>query len=424
MNAIASFDPNAANHRRRSTLSPRDRRPSLQGRVAPAKRAIHPLLVGKFRACDALLRRMNRFSPLFDGAFGARRRHLDRIGETFDTLRDGASTVPPEKLALALTLYDVEEDVRLGVLDALAGEARGGVDEATLAVAADVAQATEKARSLALKVRERVGGDARMKSGYFKLAQFIVSTIVMLCLVSAQSGFGVERSNLYQALMGAMFGLTGSVAGSFVDISTRVSDPHMALQWMETYILDPIFAGEACGDGTCQSPEEQPIFQASTEARSFGASCRADCGVAPTRNARVEFNDPTKLYFAYKHMEAARAYGWRGADASRWGASDLVPVAGWNVCTTDRPQFGLDEDQVCVFDGDVVIEGRSYRSYELDVDQPTSFGESYDLELFDGAWEVRVAYDNFAWPAVPETTSGTPCPAKTSLARSHRSRFD
>ena len=220
MNAIASFDPNAANHRRRSTLSPR--RPSLQGRVAPAKRAIHPLLVGKFRACDALLRRMNRFSPLFDGAFGARRRHLDRIGETFDTLRDGAATVPPEKLALALTLYDVEDDVRLGVLDALAGEARGGVDEATLAVAADVAQATEKARSLALKVRERVGGDARMKSGYFKLAQFIVSTIVMLCLVSAQSGFGVERSNLYQALMGAMFGLTGSVAGSFVDISTRV----------------------------------------------------------------------------------------------------------------------------------------------------------------------------------------------------------
>ena len=78
MNAIASFDPNAANHRRRSTLSPR--RPSLQGRVAPAKRAIHPLLVGKFRACDALLRRMNRFSPLFDGAFGARRRHLRHCG--------------------------------------------------------------------------------------------------------------------------------------------------------------------------------------------------------------------------------------------------------------------------------------------------------------------------------------------------------
>ena len=58
-------------------------------------------------------------------------------------------------------------------------------------------------------------------------------------------------------------------------------------------------------------------------------------------------------------------------------------------------EFGTEEE-ICVFDGDVTIGGRPYRSHELDANH-TLFGGYLDLTLFEADWEVRVAYEGYAW---------------------------
>ena len=108
--------------------------------------------------------------------------------------------------------------------------------------------------------------------------------------------------------------------------------------------------------------------------------CQADCGPAPTRDVTVNFYDPWKLWYAYQIVDDAFENGWQGLSAFRWGAADVngerlvTPAAGWNICSKEKKEFGFFE-YVCVFDGDVFIEGLPYRTAELDVNSG-KFGDS------------------------------------------------
>ena len=50
---------------------------------------------------------------------------------------------------------------------------------------------------------------------------------------------------------------------------------------------------------------------------------------------------------------------------------------------------------MCLFDGDVMIEDLPYRQDEFDMYDSSSFGGSFDLTLFPGNWEIRVAFVNY-----------------------------
>ena len=79
-------------------------------------------------------------------------------------------------------------------------------------------------------------------------------------------------------------------------------------------------------------------------------------------------------------MDDAFENGWQGLSAFRWGAADVsgarlaTPAAGWNICSKSKKEFGFFET-VCVFDGDIFIEGLPYRSAELDINSG-KFGDS------------------------------------------------
>ena len=93
--------------------------------------------------------------------------------------------------------------------------------------------------------------------------------------------------------------------------------------------------------------------------------------------------------------------GWQGLSAYTWGASDINgnrvanAAAGWNICSKAKKEYGFFET-VCIFDGDIFVEGLPYRTAELDPGSGV-FGTSKDVELFGGEWELRLAYANFSW---------------------------
>lgn len=138
--------------------------------------------------------------------------------------------------------------------------------------------------------------------------------------------------------------------------------------WLEG-VLSTVYQPPNCGDGLCLGPEEYPSFQAHPEARSF-SGCRTDCGQAKTTPVTIDFFDPWKLQTAYQSVEAARTGGWNYGDgmlsAEEYDALDRTPAAGWNVCSRNLNEYGFFE-HVCLFDGDVSIDGLPYRTAELDI---------------------------------------------------------
>ena len=161
MNAISSYEASSKTRTRRQSHVAHQALTAASSKVAPARRAIHPDLAVRARQQDEFLRRLHRFSPLFDGAYGARKRHADRVGETFRSLRSAAAdegegeaeteaegaTLPTHMLSAALQIYDADVETVEGVVDALKGDATvaRGFDRRGLAMAADVAQATDGA---------------------------------------------------------------------------------------------------------------------------------------------------------------------------------------------------------------------------------------------------------------------------------------
>ena len=65
---------------------------------------------------------------------------------------------------------------------------------------------------------------------------------------------------------------------------------------------------------------------------------------------------------------------------------------------------------MCLFDGDTFIDGLPYRTAELDRTNAQYGGTSPTLALFEGNWELRIAFADFAlapnfdvaYPAVGE----------------------
>ena len=94
-------------------------------------------------------------------------------------------------------------------------------------------------------------------------------------------------------------------------------------------------------------------------------------------------------------MDDAFENGWQGLSAFRWGAADVsgarlaTPAAGWNICSKSKKEFGFFET-VCVFDGDIFIEGLPYRSAELDINSG-KFGDSKARALARRARRARRA---------------------------------
>ena len=82
-------------------------------------------------------------------------------------------------------------------------------------------------------------------------------------------------------------------------------------------------------------------------------------------------------------------------DADKYTGYDSSPVAGWNICSRNLKEEGFFET-VCMFDGDVFIEGLPYRTDELE-DGGSLFGGSLSFDLFEGLWELRIAFSGFSW---------------------------
>ena len=302
-----------------------------------------------------------------------------------------------DKVKDALSIYNVT----IAASDA--------VDLKSFRALVDAGLILEKARSCVRAVNRDFDDDRRMTRGYLGLLRYLATTILLLVVVCGQRGLRDDRTSTYQAIQGQMFATMTDIVGSDVTIRSSVTTVDAVVSWMTTNVLDPIFTAEVCGDGVCQAPEEQPDFVQTSDnsVRRFASiGCAADCGTAATRRVRISFVDPWKLYFAAKHMTAAVDHGWAGRTAATWGASDRYPAAGWNLCAVNHTEYGAFTD-VCLFDGDIVVEGLPFRTNELDL-SGGNFGGSIELDLFEAQWELRLAYVNFSWPSLADAPDLTP----------------
>ncbi|KAH8077599.1 hypothetical protein JL720_9983 [Aureococcus anophagefferens] len=170
--------------------------------------------------------------------------------------------------------------------------------------------------------------------------------------------------------------------------------------------VETIFGRSTCGNGVCEAPDEHPSGAAATRATEGG--CTFDCGAIATVEVGVTFFDAHK-YRSAAQLVRALAYQdkVRGFTPLQWGAVDernqllRTPAAGWNVCSRTDALAGHFE-KVCVFDGDVFIDGLPYRTLELDVDDAAHFAAKKTASLYAGDWELVYAFANFSW-VHPET---------------------
>ena len=168
-------------------------------------------------------------------------------------------------------------------------------------------------------------------------------------------------------------------------------------------------------DFICSSPEEYPSYDPGGDARQDFQPCESDCGYLGGVNIsmRVTFSDIVKLRAAYGDFDVLSEQGYAGHTAEEWGVSDNSPIGGWNICSRDKTQYGYLE-HVCLFDAsttgasDGFIDGLPYRTEELDRDNAQYGGTSPTVALFEGNWELRIAFKGFtltsnfdvAYPAV------------------------
>ena len=177
----------------------------------------------------------------------------------------------------------------------------------------------------------------------------------------------------------------------------------------------PLSLPPRCGDFICSSPEEYPSYDPGGDARQDFQPCESDCGYLGGVNIsmRVTFSDIVKLRAAYSDFDVLSEQGYAGHTVEEWGVSDNSPIGGWNICSRDKTQYGYLE-HVCLFDAsttgasDGFIDGLPYRTEELDRDNAQYGGTSPTVALFEGNWELRIAFKGFtltsnfdvAYPAV------------------------
>lgn len=362
----------------------------LNAKVAPAAESTSD--ASGLRTCatglGTVMRDLGRLSPQLEPVVWRYGRHRERCRAVFEAQsHEGVAD------AACVSVYEAHETAQR--------VAKGQVKEADHQELVDASLVLDAAERSVKAVHDSVESHLEQRRGYTAMVKYLVTTSLLLIVVVAQRGFGSDRTDMYQAIQGEMFGVTTTVTFGGVEVQSRITAYDAILDWIETRILDTIFVDEVCGDGVCTAPDEAPFFHASDEARVF-SSCEADCGSVATRKVRVDFVDPWKLWYATKHMEMAVKYGWAGRDASRWNAADRLPDAGWNLCAVNKTEYGTFVD-VCIFDGDFEIDGNWYRNSELNINS-SNFGKSYELDLFDATWELRIAYVNFSWPSLGDGT--------------------
>jgi hypothetical protein len=168
-------------------------------------------------------------------------------------------------------------------------------------------------------------------------------------------------------------------------------------------VVSGVFQDPVCGNKRCDTPDEMPYFKPAPDSREFHG-CSADCGKMDDidQEITIDFFDPFKLYYAHKAVERAFANGYKGKKSTSYAKAG-IPRAGWNLCHDEKTEFGREET-VCIFDGDFFVNGKPFRMNELD---PSSldFGTKKVVHLFEGDWELRIAYANFSWYE-PEMMAG------------------
>ena len=224
---------------------------------------------------------------------------------------------------------------------------------------------------------------------------------LFLAVLFMQNDAGQDAASI-GAAMESVLGIDSDSDPSF-ETTSDITD------WLNATV-ETIFTTPTCGDFTCSYPEEYPSYNPGSAYRQDFQPCESDCGYLGGVNIsmRVTFSDIMKLRAAYADFDAlASASSYAAHTRDEWGISDLSPIGGWNICSRDKTEYGYLEN-VCLFDGDVFIDGLPYRTDELDRDSSQYGGTSPTIALFEGNWEMRIAFANFtltsnydvAYPAV------------------------
>ena len=248
-------------------------------------------------------------------------------------------------------------------------------------------------------IQEAHGGFVGMLSGYVALLKFFVFLLLFIVVVLLQNEDSATAANIGTTVSlhlfddNAFLNADGSVSTTFATASN-------IYDWFDQFVGNT-FPPPVCGDGRCEAPEEFtswfPYIQdeagGSVNAERFDP-CLSDCGWLTDYNpVRINFDDTAKLSAAFANWEAVKQYGYLNSDTQTLGIASNQPVAGWNICSRDHKEYGHFRN-VCIFDGDVFIEDLPYRTAELD---PTNdlYRQSFDLDLFPGNWELRIAFDQW-----------------------------
>ncbi|KAH8045575.1 hypothetical protein JL722_14156 [Aureococcus anophagefferens] len=252
-------------------------------------------------------------------------------------------------------------------------------------------------------VMRRLRHDRGMLASYANLIIFVVHILVFMSVIALQRG--VEGTERYQ-----FFAIRDALLG-FSNATTENGESYVRDFLLDFDTFEDFLRGDVLG----------MIFQDSDAGASF-VGCRADCGIVDTTPVEFRFFDTSKLDVASAVMAAALDDGWLDKSAMAWGARTdggglVKPVAGWNVCHASDHYWGTPET-VCLFDGDVQINGRPYRTAELDFES-SFFGESR-CSTSRGDWELRYAFDGFAW-TYPYSTVDDPSRARRCRSASRRS---
>lgn len=229
---------------------------------------------------------------------------------------------------------------------------------------------------------------------------YLVSMLCLFAVISLQWGMGSADQRMFSVISDQLFTVDAGFKNYNEEVEGAGFSKEDITDWLSSNVLDNIFTPDICGDDVCNIPNEYPYFQGANEMRKF-VGCETDCGRALTKTVTVNFFDPWKLKAAYEQVTNAVSNGWNSGsgdgllESSEYDGSDETPVAGWNICSRNLYEQGFFET-VCLFDGDIFIDGLPYRTAEL-ADGSDLFGESFTFEAFHGLWELRIAFDGFSW---------------------------
>lgn len=307
--------------------------------------------------------------------------YLDRK-RLFRALSEARPSTTRDQVAAILLEFDANGD---GVLDRDEFTAlMGSFDSMRERVAADVVG----------ELSSQLLAWCEVSSGWRALAKYVLFVLATLTVYIWQHSHAAVAKSMADTIYNT---LASPYTESGRDVPASFLTKSRIFDWWEALAVQG-WAKPTCGDGFCEAPDEFPTFIATWGAHLPGARefspCFADCGsYGPGEVVTVEFDDLMKLMHSYGQYDRLLEHGY-GYSASFYGfeSDEAEPAVGWNVCSRDVFEYGHFEP-LCLFDGDIFIDGLPYRTAELNRSDAL-FGGKIDLTLFNGAWEVRIAADD------------------------------